>query len=308
MDWQFDIRKNVGLEMLLSEPGLESFSGREYFESDDNIDVNIKEESPNKCKKFKEEPKENFEEYGNKVHVKIKKEKSVNKRRQFKEESKENFEEYDDRVHVKIKKEESTDESRKGERESKANIDEYEKSVNKRRKIKHVSHNITTLTTKETVSQNTKKTIKARQILMSGETKEEPNEVKVKLLDAKVSKTKVDGDEANSNIGQLRAELQATRLQLKEAQEANDKLNYWAAFAAKKYEELTQIRLDSVQMKKEWEIAKKNKKEDLLLLKEAMEENDVKKSNNCKCYPLIKAYISTLDKWYSKDAEDGRWF
>ena len=218
MDWQFDIRKNVGLEMLLSEPGLESFSGREYFESDDNIDVKIKEESPNKCRKFKEEPKENFEEYDNKVHV-------------------------------KIQKEESTDENM------------YVKSVNKRRKIKEESNN-----------------------------------------DAK------DGDEAKSNIGHLRAELQATRLQLKEAQEANDKLNYWAAFAAKKYEELTQIRLDSVQMKKEWEIAKKNKKEDLLLLKEAMEENDVKKSNNCKCYPLIKAYISTLDKWYSKDAEDGRWF
>ena len=93
MDWQFDIRKNVGLEMLLSEPGLESFSGREYFESDDNIDVKIKEESPNKCRKFKEEPKENFEEYDNKVHVKIKKEESTDENRKVERESKENIDE-----------------------------------------------------------------------------------------------------------------------------------------------------------------------------------------------------------------------
>ena len=285
MDLQSDIRKNVELEMLLSEPGMESFSGREYFELDDNIDGKIKEESPIKCRKVKEELKDNFEEYDNKIHVKIKKEDSVNKRRKFKEEPKDIFEEYDDRVHVKIKKEESpADGSRKVKKESKENFEEYDnnvhmkvnkvKSVNKRRKIKEESQEKS-----------------GREYFDS--------DVKVKLLDAKVSRTKVDGDEANSNIGQLRAELQATRLQLKEAHEANDKLT-------RKYEELTQIRLDSVL--KKWEIAKKNKKEDLLLLKEAMEENHVKKSNTCKCYPLIKAYISTLDKWYSNDAEDGRWF
>ena len=128
MDLQSDIRKNVELEMLLSEPGMESFSGREYFELDDNIDGKIKEESPIKCRKVKEELKDNFEEYDNKIHVKIKKEDSVNKRRKFKEEPKDIFEEYDDRVHVKIKKEESpADGSRKVKKESKENFEEYDK-------------------------------------------------------------------------------------------------------------------------------------------------------------------------------------